>query len=234
MRVCVIYPASCSASAKALAKGLSTKTNVVDAIHMVYQRDYRNYDLVINYGCSGSFYSRDRINSHVAVARCIDKIETFKRLKKAGLPILEYVTTRTKIPKEWEWVVVRESFKGNNAEGMLHVENGKEPMPMAPLYTRWFDHSREYRVVVLNGKVVGRYEKVNVNGLWHFMLVAAGGFKDIDISCIKAAEALGIDYVGFDVLAKTKKEFRICEANSGPIITPQAIEAFKKYVKERK
>lgn len=54
-------------------------------------------------------------------------------------------------------------------------------------------------------------------------------FKTIDAACVKGAELLGIDYVGFDVLAKNKKDFRICEANSGPILTddvlPQLVAA---------
>ena len=33
--------------------------------------------------------------------------------------------------------------------------------------------------------------------------------------CAKAAKALGMDIVGFDVLATTKKDYAIIEANSG-------------------
>jgi len=54
----------------------------------------------------------------------------------------------------------------------------------------------------------------------------------MDNMCLKAAHALGIDYVGFDVLAQTKNDCVIIEANSGPILTDEALEAFQTLIGE--
>jgi glutathione synthase/RimK-type ligase-like ATP-grasp enzyme len=52
----------------------------------------------------------------------------------------------------------------------------------------------------------------------------------MDAICIRAARALSIDYVGFDVLAQTKNDCVIIEANSGPILTEEAIDAFHELI----
>ena len=73
-----------------------------------------------------------------------------------------------------------------------------------------------------------------VDGSVNFNHQAPKGFEKIDEHCIKAAKALGIDYVGFDVLAHTKKDFVILEANSGAIMTDEAALAIVEYFLNRK
>ncbi|MNQ79946.1 hypothetical protein D3C85_949070 [compost metagenome] len=51
----------------------------------------------------------------------------------------------------------------------------------------------------------------------------------MDEHCLRAAKALGIDYVGFDVVAKTKKDFRILEANSAARLEDEAENAIVEY-----
>jgi glutathione synthase/RimK-type ligase-like ATP-grasp enzyme len=83
--------------------------------------------------------------------------------------------------------------------------------------------------MVFRGAVVGRYFKKEDSGDWYFNNQPAKGFEEMDKHCIRAAKALGIDYVGFDVVAKNKKDFRILEANSGPRITDEAETAIVEY-----
>jgi len=82
--------------------------------------------------------------------------------------------------------------------------------------------------------VVGRYYKAETpddKGVleWSFNVQPKRGFEKMDEACLKAAKALGIDYVGFDVVAMNKNDFVILEANSGPILTGEAEEAIINY-----
>lgn len=215
----VVAPKVCYDSAKRLADALGVRL-LAPHQNLLGLR-------VFNYGSSDVVNAR--VNPGWAVAVCCDKIETLKRLTKGGVPCLEYATQKRKVPDEWGTVVVRKSIYGKQNEGMEYAYlPGK--LPDAPLYTRWFDHRNEYRVVVFQGRVVGRYRKsFQPSGEWWLIPVSKRGFQDIDAACVKGAELLGIDYVGFDVLTKNKKDFRICEANSGPILTddvlPQLVAA---------
>ncbi|HET8689260.1 MAG TPA: hypothetical protein VFM18_21830 [Methanosarcina sp.] len=114
----------------------------------------------------------------------------------------------------------------------MDIVVGNPKLPPAPLYTEYFRHNKEFRIVVFNGKVIGTYEKVEENGEWGFIPVSYKYLKDINNDCIRAAKALHIDYVGMDVVRNSKGEYRILEANSGPIITSDSIKAFKKFIKE--
>lgn len=215
MKILVISPNACSESAKCLADNLGA----------TYKNGFegwwspRNYDVVFNYGCGdASIDTKNVINKGSAVIRCVNKISTLQALTKAGVPCLEFVTDKKKIPADWDVIVVRKTVEGKKNEGLEFAYQG-EPIPNAPLYTRYFEHRYEYRVVVFLGKVVARYRKViDSDGNWDLVIAPKRGFEQMDKACINAANALGIDYVGFDVLSKNKKDFRICEANSGPIL----------------
>ncbi|MNL14900.1 hypothetical protein D3C87_1358610 [compost metagenome] len=136
------------------------------------------------------------------------------------------------IPKEWECIVVREDAGGRKAEGMHLIDRG-QPIPHGQLFTEYFFHNVEYRIMVFNGAVVARYEKVegqHEGEVWHFFENRPKrGFEAMDEHCLRAAKALGIDYVGFDVVAKTKKDFRILEANSAARLEDEAENAIVEY-----
>jgi glutathione synthase/RimK-type ligase-like ATP-grasp enzyme len=228
MRICVIHPKICTESAQELAQALGAdRVNPFETD----RRDFRAYDLVFNYGCHRDIYAKKVINSSKAVGICKNKVETFKILHANKLPAVGYATTKAMILPHWEWIVVRDKVDGARAEGLTYVENGKD-IPNGALYTEFFEHKYEYRVGVLNGKVVGRYRKDVVGVDWEFTRMLKGGFGKMDEACSKAAAAIGIDYVGFDVLENKKGEFVILEANSGPIITEETIKAVKKYIKQ--
>lgn len=230
MRVAIIsYVAGVSSDALAEAlknNGVEAKVFKKDAIAY----DYSKYDYVFSYGCSAQTEHKQRINTTKAVKLCIDKVATFDVLKKVGVPVVDYVTKRKEIPPHWETVVVRKERNGRKAEGMQIVNLADEVIiPDGELFTEYFDYKQEYRVVVFRGVIVGRYFKRFEND-WHkFIIQPKKGFEEMDKACLTAAKALGIDYVGFDVVAKTKKDFRVLEANSGPAITDEAEYAIVEY-----
>ena len=198
----------------------------------VERKDFRDFDSVFSYGASCNTLHNHRFNLSDSVRNCVSKPRTFDLLKEAGVASLPYCTNKRHVPKEWGWCVVRKDANGRKAEGLEYADCSL-PLPDGELFTPYFEHKTEYRIVVFNGDVVGRYEKVEgeVNGEnWHyFELRDKRGFGTMDEHILKASKALGIDYAGFDVVANTKKDFRILEANSAARLDDEAENAIVEY-----
>jgi hypothetical protein len=192
------------------------------------KRDFSaDYDVLFSYGCATRTTHKKRFNQASAVDTCISKPWSFEAFKRAQVDTVDYVKAKP-IPAAWPWVVVRDNQNGRKAEGLSYHENGPD-VPDGGLYTEYFEHRYEYRIMVWRYEVVGRYYKDEHDGDWYFNLQPKRGFEEMDRQCIRAAAALGIDYVGFDVVAASKDDFRILEANSGPRITDEAENAIVEY-----
>lgn len=227
MKIIVLYPKVTKESGEKLAQRLQCDH---ENPFITNNRDYKNYDLVINLGCNRKFKYNKKINGSAAVGICTDKIKTFDKLKKARIPHLEYVTNNQEVPKTWQTIVGREIVNGQENKGMSYFKKG-EKLPDWPLFTKWYDHNFEFRIVVYQGKIIGRYQKVLKNKTWYLIHLYKDGFDAIDEACIKATEAVGIDFCGVDVLAKSQNNFRICELNSGPILSEEILDFFVKEFK---
>lgn len=227
MKILVISPKAAEDSAKRLAKELGADyNNPYQSGRLVF----KEYALVINYGFSTNIVTNANanvLNEPSAVRKCINKLKTLESLV-GHVPIPEY---SQRIRDTWNTVVCHTKPDGRKNEGIEYwYRESDEPVPNAYLYTEYYHHRGEYRVVVLCGKVVGRYRKVERDGTWDLELRDKRGFEYMDEICIRAAKVLGIDYVGFDVLAQTKNDCVIIEANSGPILTDEAIDAFHELI----
>lgn len=236
MKLCVVSPKGCSKSAKELAEALGADYNNP---YTSYKQNFGAYDGVINYGVSCALNYKNILNRPPAVARCVDKLATFNCLKNAGVSIPKFCTRAADVPADWETVVVRKTSTGRGNEGMDYVYQWKGDKPKeGVLFTEYFDHSVEYRVVVICGVVVAHYRKDEVpkddlgNTQWDLALMEpVPEWKEIDADCIKAAAALGIDYAGFDVVENDHGKFVILEANSGPILTEEVKDYIVKQFK---
>lgn len=198
------------------------------------RRDFRDYDYVFAYGTSCRLNVQKRINTSQATSTCVSKVATFDFLVQAGVPTVQYATSaKQAADKGWATTVCRKEMEGRRGEGLEYAYSKQELLEKYrdyELFTEYFEHKYEYRIVVFMGKVVGRYYKADAGGdQWDFKLLPKRGFEVMDEACIKAAKQIGIDYVGFDVVANTKKDFAILEANSGPILTDEAGTAIVEY-----
>jgi len=224
MKIAVLHPNLCKKSATELAKELG---GVAINPFELETRDYTGYDLVFNYGCNRQITTKKIINKTSSVARCIDKLATFYRLVKMGVPVVSFTEFVTEVPTHWKIIVCRKSVDGAGGKGITYVEQG-QPLPALSLYTEYYDHKFEFRIVVFKGKVAGRYlKRENKKGEWVLDHMQPKGFEEMDGHCELAAKLLDIDFVGFDVLAKSQKDYRILEANSGPILSPEIIDIIK-------
>ena len=227
MKICILHPEIGKESAEELAGIINADCSNP---YQTQRRDYKEYDLLFNYGCNRKIKCNRIINKSKAVGRCIDKIRTFEAFAEANVPHPEYTNSKHKIPNHWEQIAVRPSRKGNQAVDIDYVFQGDE-VPDAELYTEVFYSKFEFRIVVFMGEVVGRYLKKEKKGEILFMPMDKEGFDKIDAACIKGAKALEIDYVGFDVLSRGKSKFTILEANSSPILTEESAKAIQQYIK---
>ena len=232
MRTLAIITGRCIFSARALAEGINKRSHGEwqAKVYDVRKGEYpRRPDYLFAYGCSDTVpYPKNVINQSYAVKQCVSKLKTFMLIEDVS-PIPAYRKRGELIPAKWERIVVRSKVDGRKAEDLDYFYQG-DKLPDAPLYTEYFEHKYEYRIIVFMGKVVGRYYKAETpddKGVleWSFNVQPKRGFEKMDEACLKAAKALGIDYVGFDVVAMNKNDFVILEANSGPILTGEAEEA---------
>lgn len=192
------------------------------------EMDMRGFTHTFGYGCSARTSDNIRLNKGKAVETCVNKVATFEALKKAGCNTVPYTTNIREVPKTWEQIVCRTKVNGRKAEGYDVLPQGSV-LPAGELYTEYFYHKYEYRIMVFRGEVVARYFKNEVKGDHIFNLQPKRGFEVMDDHCIRAAAALGIDYVGFDVVANNKRDFRILEGNSGALLTDECEDAIVSY-----
>lgn len=225
MKILIVHPQATCISARKLAAAMGGTTyNLTTG----KQREFPGYDLVWNYGSREVVRADHLVNRPIAVQRCVDKIQTFEILRRYGLPTVDFTIFKHNVPDFWKSVVIRSQRDGRKAEGLEYAEQG-DPIPDGQLFTEYFPHVHEYRVVCGFGRVIGRYRKDRVENDWYFTHMSPQGFGQVDKDCLKAARVLGIDYVGFDVLEDTKGDCVILEANSGAMIQDEALEFVKQH-----
>lgn len=225
MKLLVVHPKATCISARKLAKALGA--DIYDL--RGGNTEFFGYDMVWNYGASEPISGDNIVNRTIAVQRCIDKVQAFEIFRRNKVPTVDYTIFKHNVPDTWESVVIRDSRKGRKAEGLHFAERG-EPLRDGELYTEYFPHIAEYRIVVMMGRVVGRYRKDRNGADWLFTPMQRQGFEQVDWDCERAAEALGIHYAGFDVLENAKGECVVIEANSGAMMQDEALEYAKKNI----
>lgn len=230
MKICVIHPKSLNKSAKWLAETLGAVTC------NPWEKDVHNFkqfDVVFNYGCNRSFLANNVINKTNAVATCISKLKTLYKLAKLQIPTIPFTEDIKEIPDSWKEIVCRETDKGAKGDGFSVVKRGKL-LPPAAFYSEYYKHKWEFRVMIFNGKVVVRYVKrEDKEGNWEFDSVDKAGFEAMDAACLAAAKVIGIDFVGMDILANSPTEFKILEANSGPVMTEDVLSVLTQYFADK-
>lgn len=236
-----IITSHCLESSRELSDALNeagVKCDVVDIRNQPYE--YLR-GTVFAYGTSAHTYAADkRYNKSNAVKNCVDKVTTFKAFKASGVPTVEYVTNRQKVPKHWETIVCRKEVSGRKAEGFQLVEQGDD-LPDWELFTEYFYYVREYRVVVFMGQAFVYYKREvwdpkekYTNHEFIFQKPRRAPYKihvNITRDAIKAAKALGIDYVGFDIVVNSRGAYRFLEANSGAILCEEVKAAIINHFK---
>lgn len=199
--------------------------------------------LMINYGVSTMpAWAPETfrwVNNPYNVNMSADKLQCFRALMRADVPTLDWTTD---YEDAYRWLVdgkhvfARTVLRGTRGEG-IRVATTTDELRRAPLYTRNFPKTHEFRVHVAGGQVIDFVEKKARNGSdadrtvrnhaggWVFahedLATTSGRLGDI---AIRAVNACGLDFAGVDVLAvleegprpRAVKKAVVCEVNSAP------------------
>lgn len=232
----VIYPYKMSSgSSRRLAEALREVGH--KTLRVYPDRAYRPQqdDIIINWGSSRipNWNHDNIINSPVAVGVAAHKADTFHRLLQANVPIPMY-SLQQNPAKGWlldgETVVARTKLTGHSGQGIVIMKELYEFIE-APLYTKFFPKTHEYRVHVFQGNVLDVTEKRKRNGtgsreqsiVWNHDNDYVFCREDVDCpwdvidASLRAVEALQLDFGAVDVgYDRERNQVAVFEVNTAP------------------
>lgn len=212
-------------SSQALAAALGVKwENPFDTDN----RDFRQYNKVFKYGFSRPIKAKKgaTYNGVEATDKARDKLKTLNLFKdsKFGIPYTQDKYLASKWIKSG--VVARNKVMGKNGDGVAFCFTVKhfDESP-AIFWTKYIEHTNEFRVNLWRDKVVSVYDKVDKNGIFNFKL-----FKGVEehpqlVELAKEVyEKIGLDFCGVDVVRDKKGNLHLLEVNSAPVLYPYTLK----------
>lgn len=260
----IIYAARNSSSARALARALGCRRWFEEPPERYQRRRAffrgRAYPTIVNWGSTvnptwgtvASVVAASKgagawMNPQEAVDCAINKLETLKCLTEAKVPCLRWTTDKEQVQK-WlkkeHLVLARKVLGGASGAGIVAF-GATAGIPDAPLYTRNFPKTHEFRVHVFDGQVIDFVEKKarldqnagtpsvrdrvvrNHNNGWIFahdnLSVAAAAKRTIEETSVAAVRSLGLLFGAVDILAilsegkpRELTNHVVCEVNTAP------------------
>lgn len=204
--------------------------------------------VVINWGASElpAFIHRRAgrvINSSESVSRGLNKLDFFDYVD--GKVVTPEWTDSARMAKSWlrrgETVIARTRLESSKGQGIV-VMKSLDDFTEARLYTKYIEKDSEYRVHVVNGKVVYTQRKVkdpsreitneyirNYDSGWILLHADATRVCPMVVKTVAllAVEALGQDYSGVDVIVKDGMAY-VLEVNAAPHMTEGIASAYAK------
>lgn len=185
-------------------------------------------------------------NSARAIQLADDKAETMLRLAEAGVPIVDTIPAPTCFPgcrrnpataeeaaRLLGWPLVIKENKGSFGQQVYLANNIREAERILThigehdcIFQRFIADSkgRDLRVTVVGGKVICAMERQAASKEEFRSNIGAGGtatartITDYEAKiAVDAANALGLDFAGVDILmGREENERYVCEVNSNP------------------
>jgi glutathione synthase/RimK-type ligase-like ATP-grasp enzyme len=221
-----------SKSAKTLSKELGWRRVRAQGN---FRNNYRHK--IINWGCSTepTFPTPHGIlNRPEAVALASNKLKTLNTLKEHSVPTLRYYTSREDAQIEHDdgvTIYARKTLTGRSGQGIIVYEGGTEStLEYAPLYTEFFDKTKEYRVHATRTKVFDYQAKLKRSGEeadpWVYSydngrVFCRGGIElpeAVATASMQAIEALGLDFGAVDIGIDEEGNVAVFELNSAPAL----------------
>lgn len=203
------------------------------------------------------------LNDVSNVSTAINKLSTLEALKNANVPCLDFVIfPEARVPESQrtvlnDWLeadgryIARRTLTGSSGSGLRVVTKTEEHIA-APLYTRYYAKTHEFRVHVWKGEVidftqkrlrpelVGNAERLVrslENGWTHAHILepfCQAARAEIERVAVAACAAVSLDFGAVDILARFSsksnrplKDCRVCEINTAPGLENSAtIEAY--------
>jgi glutathione synthase/RimK-type ligase-like ATP-grasp enzyme len=173
------------------------------------------------------------------VAAC--KLQSLNKLSRAGVSIPDFTVSK---PTEGKWVA-RTILNANSGVGAVVAEASE--LPNAPLYTKYIPKDAEFRVIVVDGKVVDAKQKLKRRDFegerQPYIWSCDNGYvmaRQVDIPDnitqlgVDAVNALGLIIGAVDIIVKDNTAY-VLEINSAPGLAGTTIElvgdAIAKYIR---
>lgn len=206
---------------------------------------YLNDLKIINWGYVNlpkEFYKRFQIiNSHVSKQISLSKTQTFQFCTQNKVPTVPWTIDKN-IAHSWidegNLVYARKLTRSRKGKGIVLAKNHEE-LVKAPLYTKQYLGTGEYRVHVAGGNVIDSVvkkrkgeinnEEIRNHDLgWQFSHNCDTPKHVLD-TAIQSMKAVGLDFGGVDII-NNRNECALLEINSSPgLIIKETIDAYAKY-----
>jgi ribosomal protein S6--L-glutamate ligase len=178
------------------------------------------------------------INSYIGVFRAKNKIRTLQMLNHFGLPVprthvLGDASLLESAAKEFTFPVIIKSIFGTHGTGVFIAESMRSLAPIVDYLTKkekgpvklqeYIEeaHGKDLRMFVAGKKILASMERSAKPGEFRANFHKGGSVSMVELSkeerllAIKAAQVLGLDVAGVDIL-RTKTGPKIIEVNSNP------------------
>lgn len=215
--------------------------------------------VIVNWGCS-NLHSADgaiTLNQPQCVRLAANKLQCFKTMESHKIPTLEFTKDRETaiVWNEKGSVIAHNDLHGHSGSGLVRLEpkTGLQLFPHCNLYTRYFQKTRELRVLCIRRGdtydtmflekkriLPERYKEFGLEGKPdHFIRTHANGWifsREAEVLpgstelAKRACQALGLHFGAVDILAKpvgSAWDSRVGEVNSAPGLEGQTLEFFK-------
>lgn len=231
MKICVVSPTCTSLSAKKLAKKLNCD------YHNPYKTDtmlYPEHDKVINFGVTRLYNTPNLINKASAIRISINKLTTFKHLKKTKY--LPKYTTKRDLALTWlknkELVVVRNILVGAKSEG-TKITDKETDLEFGLLFTKYIEHKKELRVNVYKNKIISVLQKTpDKENNFTFKLLKGFYNRQVEEIIKDISKNISLDLYGMDILQTENGNIYFLELNSGPILFGETLNRMANAIKK--
>lgn len=233
-----------SAGAKALAEALGIKRIRREKSKFRGRAD----KTVINWG-NGSLPDQveacNVINKPEAVNKAGNKLLAFQALKENENVNIPDFTEDADVATEWladGIVVARTVLRGHSGNGIVLCEQDDDLVD-APLYVKYVKKTQEYRVHVVQGKVIDQQRKARKKDVededvnWKirnhdngFIFMREGvDLPEVALEQASLAiDALGLDFGAVDLIYNEKQDkYYVLEVNTAPGLTGTTLDNYK-------
>lgn len=225
-----------SKSVKALKESLGAKTLKVDQERSRFKP--RDTDFIINWGSADCWLNAEIINRPEAIRGVVDKRVFLGRAANIdGLKVPE-TTLNKEVAKTWSQCVSRLKLTGSQGDGIVITKKGEEP-PDAPLYVRYIQKQKEFRIHVAFGEIIDMQRKIrdperepddwqvrnHANG---FIFVRGSGdpTHESKEQALLAVKSFGLDFGAVDLIETKESGSYVLEINSAPALEGTTLEKY--------
>lgn len=196
--------------------------------------------VLINWGSSVPLDGCD-LNKPENVGIAVSKMNTFRVLQAADVPIPKWTQDKTKIINWNTKVVGRDFDTGRSGKGIKIYKIG-ENVGEHLFYSSYFKKKREFRIHIFNNKVIFEQEKLRQKGAenvdkyirshnhgWCFAFnhLAADPVPEcVQIASLSAIDSLGLNFGGVDVGWNPDDGACVFEVNTAPGLENSSLKAY--------